>query len=409
MAGELGPLIAELDALTARLEAARPFNIGFPGAIDFDYAPLAPLFAHQLLNNVGDPDIDGIAANHTKAMEREVVSFVADLLRAPADDRWGYVTTGASEGTLYALHLARSLYPGAVIYHSEAAHASVAKAIELLGMPQVVVCADEHGELDYDDLASQIACRRDRPAVVVANIGTTLTEAVDDVRRISAVLDGLAVYRRFVHADAALSGIPLALLDPSQRPGFDFADGADSLIVSGHKFIGSPMPCGVVVVKASHRSRLAPSLAYTGSPDVTITGLRSGHAALVLWYALRRFGIEGLRTRAEQCRELAAYTHGRLVGIGWSAHRHEHAFTVVLKTPPAPVTDRWVLASHGEASHIVCMPGITRKQIDAFVPDLRAAICATPPTATTNNNRRSGLLRRTRPTAPPVAMTGDTR
>src|SRR5262245_29595357 len=107
MTGELEPTLADLEALTTRLDAARPFNIGFPGATDFDYAPLAPLFARQLLNNVGDPDTDGIAVNHTKAMEREVVDFVADLLRAPRDDRWGYVTNGASEGTLYALQLAR--------------------------------------------------------------------------------------------------------------------------------------------------------------------------------------------------------------------------------------------------------------------------------------------------------------
>ncbi len=401
MAGELGPLLAELDALAARLEAARPCNIGFPGATDFDYSALAPLFIHHLLNNVGDPYVDGVAANHTKAMEREVVNFIADLLRAPADDRWGYVTTGASEGTLYALHLARSLHPGAVVYHSDAAHASVAKAVELLAMPSIVVRTNTTGEMDYDDLADQLARRRDRAAVVVATIGTTMTEAVDDVRRITALLDELAMRRRFVHADAALSGIPLALLDPGGRPGFDFADGADSLIVSGHKFIGSPIPCGVVVVKASHRTRLASSLAYTGSPDVTITGSRSGHAPLVLWYALRRLGVEGLRARADDSRALAEYTVQSLVDSGWPAWRRPHAFTVVLDTPPPAVTTTWVLASHGGVSHIVCMPGVTRKQIDAFVADLTAAIQPTP-AATDNNNRRSGLLRRVRTTTSTV-------
>ncbi|SRR6266498_763723 len=401
MAGELGPLLAELDALAARLEAARPCNIGFPGATDFDYSALAPLFIHHLLNNVGDPYVDGVAANHTKAMERVVVNFIADLLRAPADDRWGYVTTGASEGTLYALHLARSLHPGAVVYHSDAAHASVAKAVELLAMPSIVVRTNTTGEMDYDDLADQLARRRDRAAVVVATIGTTMTEAVDDVRRITALLDELAMRRRFVHADAALSGIPLALLDPGGRPGFDFADGADSLIVSGHKFIGSPIPCGVVVVKASHRTRLASSLAYTGSPDVTITGSRSGHAPLVLWYALRRLGVEGLRARADDSRALAEYTVQSLVDSGWPAWRRPHAFTVVLDTPPPAVTTTWVLASHGGVSHIVCMPGVTRKQIDAFVADLTAAIQPTP-AATDNNNRRSGLLRRVRTTTSTV-------
>lgn len=389
--------VAELTRLIRRLEAVRPYNIGFPGAVDFDYDALADLFARHLLNNVGDPYVDGAGHNHTKAMEREVVGIVADLLRAPADDRWGYVTSGGSEGNLYALHLARSLYPDAIAYVSDAAHYSVAKALDLLAIPSVVVRAGDLGEMDYDDLADQVDRHRHRPAVVVATIGTTMTEAVDDVRRIVEVLDVLAVRRRFVHADAALAGIPLALLDPGDRPGLDFVDGADSVTVSGHKFLGSPMPCGVVVVRAGHRTRVSRSVGYTGSPDATIGGSRSGHAPLVLWYALRRHGLAGLRRRASESRELATYAHRLLTDLGWEAFRHEHAFTVVLKTPPEPVASRWVLASSGGWSHIVCMPGIVRAQLEHFVADLRAA--------TTHVTAGNGLVPgpRPAPTAPSVA------
>ena len=47
------------------------------------------------------------------------------------------------------------------------------------------------------------------------------------------------------------------------RPAFDFADGADSIAISGHKSFGSPMPCGVVVVKKSNRDRIARSVAVS--------------------------------------------------------------------------------------------------------------------------------------------------
>jgi histidine decarboxylase len=378
-------MLAELQALAERLNKAKPTSIGFPGAVDFDYSPLATFFTHHMLNNIGDPAVDGRGANHTKSMEREVVALVADLLRAPADDRWGYVTTGASEGNLYALYLARQRHPSGIVYHSRAAHYSVGKALKLLAMPSTVVHADDHGEMDYNDLRAHIESQRDRPAIVVANIGTTMTEAVDDIRRITTILDELGIDQRFVHADAALTGLPLALLEDCPRPGFDFADGADSVIISGHKFIGSPMPCGVVVVKAHHRPDTGPEVAYIGTTDTTITGSRSGHAPLLLWYALRHYGIEGLRTRADHSRKLAAYTHARLADIGWDAFRHEHAFTVVLKTPPPSVTARWVLASSEGWSHIVCMPGITREQIDAFIRDLKVA------TVTENGAARTPL------------------
>ena len=48
--------------------------------------------------------------------------------------------------------------------------------------------ATNSGELDYEDLGEALSKHRDRAAIVVANIGTTMTEAVDDVGRIKAVL-----------------------------------------------------------------------------------------------------------------------------------------------------------------------------------------------------------------------------
>ena len=363
-----------LDELATRLDAVRETNIGWPAASDVDFAALTKFFKRHLLNNLGDPFAVGAYPQHTKDLEAEVVDVLADLMRAPVDDRWGYVTAGAGEGNLYALHLARSLHSKGVVYYSESSHYSVDKAVDLLAMPSIRLRADASGRMDMDDLAGVVASNRDRPAIVVANIGTTMTEAVDDVREIGEVLDSLAVRRRFVHADAALSGIPLSLLDPQTRPGFDFADGTDSMIVSGHKFLGTPIPCGVVLVKASHRVHLTRTGGFIGSPDTTIGCSRSGHAALMIWYVLRRYGVDGLRARADQAREVARYAHRRLVELGWDAWLNQHAFTVVLATPPAPVTQRWTLASTNGRSHIICMPGVTRAQIDAFVGDLQAAM-----------------------------------
>jgi histidine decarboxylase len=391
-----------LEELADLLEMASQTNIGFPAATDIDFGPVTRFFRHRLLNNLGDPFTDGAYPQNTKALEREVVNYLADLMRAPADDRSGYVTSGAGEGNLFALHLARGLYERqAVVYYSSARHFSLDKAVDVLGMSSIVVRADETGRMDLHDLADQVGQHRDRPVVVVANIGTTMTEAVDDVRLITQVLDSLAIRRRFVHADAALAGIPLSLLDPDSRPGFDFADGADSIIVSGHKFLGTPVPCGVVLVKASDRVHLSRSGAFTRSPDTTITSSRSGHAALMLWYVLRRYGIEGLRSRAEQARILAAYTHRRLVDMGWPTIHNPHAFTVVLATPPEPVTRRWTLASTGGWSHIVCMPGVSRAQIDAFVDDLRSSAPPSHLVGARTNGRRSTLLRQATPTNVP--------
>jgi histidine decarboxylase len=388
--------------LAARLDTAPP-AMGFPGAHDIDWQPLAGIFCRGPLNNFGDPWTDGLYPLHAKDFEREAIHSLADLLRAPPDDRWGYVASGATEAILCALELARRLYPDAVVYHSAAAHPAVAKAISLLAMRSVVLRTDDHDQLDYADLAGQVGWRRHRPVVVVATAGTTMCEAVDDLHRIHQLLDRLAVPtgRRFVVVDAALAGIPLATLDPTGRPGFDLADGADAVIISGHKFLATPMPCAALLLRASTRAR-APIVAYTAAADATISSSRHGHAALAIWYALTLLGRDGLAARAQQSRQLAAHLHTRLCQAGWPAWRHPHAITVTLAAPPQPLRERWKLFTHNGRSHIVCTPGTTRDDIDAFCDALATA---SQPTASANGTTRAQVPRQLRGLAPPPTRT----
>src|SRR6185295_8013066 len=137
------------------------------------------------------------------------------------------------------------------------------------------------------------------------------------------------VRKAHIHADAALSGLPLAFMPPNQRPAFDLADGADSISVSGHKFLGSPFPCGIVLTRRSLKDRIGQPVDYIGTPDTTLGGSRSGHAPLLLWYAVNVHGVEGLRHRAHQAQQTAGYAVARLQQIGWPSSRFPYALTVV--------------------------------------------------------------------------------
>ncbi|MEV6632813.1 pyridoxal-dependent decarboxylase [Actinoplanes sp. NPDC051470] len=349
--------------------AARRYDIGFPGATDLGFPALAQILTGQLLNNVGDPWDLGHGRNHTKEIEQQVIATVADLLRAPPS-RWGYLTTGASEGTLHALDAAWLRYRDLVVYTSTSGHYSIVKGARLLKLPVVTVRTDAFGRMDIVDLRAELARRRERSAMIVATAGTTMTEAVDDVAAITDVCDELAVTRRRIHVDAALGGIPYATLPDGVRPSFDFTAGATSMVISGHKFLSTLMPCGVLIYAEPPAATGGGRVAYTGSADSTITGSRSGHTPLLLWWALNTLGPHGLRQRAEASRELATYTHHRLQKIGWPTALNPHAFTVTLDQPPPPVLAKWVLATNGRTAHIVCMPGVTRDQIDEFLNDL---------------------------------------
>ncbi|MFY1597344.1 histidine decarboxylase [Micromonospora sp. WMMD737] len=360
-----------LDRLVHEADATATTSIGFPGAVDLDHSDVITRLGIRLWNNIGDPaDPGGVA--HTRVLERAVVTWVADTLSMPAHDRWGYVTTGGTEGNLSALHAAYRRHPSARVYYSTAAHYSIPKIVRMLGVQGVIVNALPDGEMDYGHLAMQVRRRRRWPAIVVATAGTTMTEAVDDTTRIRAILDEHGV-EAHVHVDAALSGIPLAL---DGRLRLDDSAGIGSIAISGHKFLGVPTPCGVVLIRDSLRKPVD-HVPYINTGDTTVTGSRCGLAAALLWHAIATHGREGHRWRATQARRLAAYATDQLTAIGWPAWRHPHAFTVVMPTPPKQVCKKWLLASDGDTSHIICAPGISTGQIDAFVADLAAA--APPP------------------------------
>jgi histidine decarboxylase len=346
----------------------RAFNLAFPGATDLTYPRLADILTTQLLNNIGDPWEAGHGRNHTKAYERDVIDRLGAVFNAPPG-RWGYVTTGSTEGTLHALDEASTTFPDLVVYTSCAAHYSVTKAARLLRLPLVLIRTDPAGRIDIDDLRGELARRRHRPAMIVATAGTTMSEAVDDVAAIATLCDDLAMHRRRIHVDAALSGLPLALLAAHDRPQFDFNAGATSMVVSGHKFFSTLMPCAVLLY--AHRpTGTGGRVAYIGSSDTTITGSRSGHTPLLLWWSLTGQGLDGHHRRAQTARDLATYTHDKLLSLGWAAHRNPHAFTVTLAHPTAALAHPWVLGGDRHNAHIITMPGIQQAWIDEFLTDL---------------------------------------
>lgn len=357
--------------LLAQVQLNTTNFMGYPVSKDFDFTELMP-FLHYPMNNLGDPFVACTYAVGSREMEKEVIAFFASLFRAEADDWWGYVTNGGSEGNLYGLYLARELHPKGMVYYSEATHYSVQKNIHLLNMPNIVISTQENGEINYEDLEDTIRMNRHMPVIIMANIGTTMTEARDDIGKIKAILKKLAIKNHYIHADGALSGSYSAFIEP--RPAFDFADGADSIAISGHKFFGSPMPCGVVVAKKSNRDRIARSVAYIGSVDTTITGSRNGHSPLFLWYTLKKYGVEGLRKRALHSLAIAAYAEEKLKEIGVAAWRNPNTITVNFPSPSLTIRQKWQLASENGGSHIICMPNVQKEQIDQLIAEMAAEL-----------------------------------
>ncbi|NNF15101.1 MAG: histidine decarboxylase [Gammaproteobacteria bacterium] len=359
-----------LDALRERLDQDAVFELGYPVAFDINHARLAP-FLNYNINNIGDPFQRGHYRLNTHEFEREVLEFFAQAARAPADDWWGYVTNGSTEGNLYGLYLARESLPNGIVYFSQDSHYSVRKNLHFLNMRHIMIRSQPHGEIDYEDLRESIKIRRDAQPIVFANVGTTMKEARDNVGIIRSILDELAIEQSYLHSDAALCGAYCAYLEP--RPSWDFADGADSISISGHKFLGAPVPCGIALARRRNVERIAHAVAYIGTVDTTVTGSRNGLSPLMLWHTIRSLGKAGLRERVEHALQMAAYTETTFRQVGIDAWRNPQALTVVFPSPAQSVCTKWQLASNEGISHVICMPHVTRAQIDKLRDDIVVA------------------------------------
>ena len=350
--------------IKTEFELLSPFSAGYPVNQDFDYSDLYPLLGFAA-NNIGDPFGHSRYQSNTHETEREVVRTVAELMRLPADEAWGYVTAGGTEGNMYGIYVGREMLREPIAYFSQDTHYSVVKILHVLKVRNIMIRSQDNGEMDYDDLRESLAINRDAPALIIANIGTTMKGAVDNLDRIGEIIDDLALTRTYIHADAALSGMILPFVDDPQPFGFD--SGIDSVAVSGHKLIGSPVPCGVVVTRKEYTAQIGRAIEYVGALDTTLLGSRNAITPVIIWYALTKHGEEGFRKMVARMLDTAQYAVDKFNEHGIPAWRARNSATVIFPRPADVVLFEWQLAPLDDIAHLITMPHVTREMVDQVI------------------------------------------
>ncbi|MDC0253709.1 histidine decarboxylase [Bacteriovoracales bacterium] len=341
--------------------------LGYPCNGKFDYRSLYP-FLDYPLNNVGDPFVSSNFALNTHNIEREVIEIFQDLTKADKSETWGYCTNGGTEGNMYGLFLAREIHPNAIVYYSDETHYSVNKIIKCLNIKSTRVKALPKGEMDLNHLNQLLYDNQNKPAIIVCNVGTTMKGAIDDLKGIRNALKKNNIKRSYIHADAALSGMILPFVKDPQS--WSFADGIDSISISGHKMIGSPIPCGIVLAKSENIDHISQEVEYVGSKDTTIPGSRNAISPVFLWYQLKKLGFIGFQRMIKKCFDVADFSIKMFKAYGIEAWRHNNSVTVVFKRPSDYLIKKWQLAVNGETAHIITMPHVTKRKIVSFVKEI---------------------------------------
>jgi aromatic-L-amino-acid decarboxylase len=255
----------------------------------------------------------------------ELEELVTDWMRQMTglSESWsGVIQDTASTCTLVALMSARerasnySLVRGGlqgeahplIVYVSNHSHSSVEKAALLAGFGRAnlrFIDADDSYAMKPDSLLRAVQtdlAAGFTPCAVVATTGTTTTTALDPVKAIAEIA---REHNLWLHVDSAMAGSAMIL--PECRWMWDGLEGADSIVMNPHKWLGAAFDCSLYFVRdPEHLIRvMSTNPSYLQSAvDGDVKNLRDWgiplgrrFRALKLWCLIREQGVEKLQAR----------------------------------------------------------------------------------------------------------------
>ena len=358
--------------LHAKMHLAHENHLGYPYNLSFTPG-VPPELGQYPINNLGDPYAGSHYGAEVRVEERVAIAWLMRLWGChDLTDYWGSVGARGTEGNLWGIYLGREMLPRAVMLYGDDAHYSLPKAARILRIPAVPVKSQPNGEMDMGDFALQLALLQGKPVIVALTCGTTMKGAHDDIGGVlrALVAAGYDQNSRYVHIDGALNAMVLPFLHQAPtdiQP--SFASGIDSISTSGHKMIGTPMPCGALVCRKRHADRIAQAIAYLRSNDTTLMGSRNGHAVLAIWARLTGHGYGGFAHDALRCTQRAQKLAATLRDLGADVLCNPHSLTVVFPMPSEPIIKTYQLACHAGQAHAIIMPNVTEALLARFVGD----------------------------------------
>jgi aromatic-L-amino-acid decarboxylase len=320
-----------LGAILGRLAPAfaKSYNTAGPGYLAYIpgggvyAAALADFLAAATNRYVG---VTG-AAPVLAQVEETAVSWLCGLMGLPAGAR-GILTSGGSLSNFSAIVTARHErlgedFQNGVIYFSDQTHYCVTKAARLAGFPRAALRSlptDARFRLVPQTLEEAI--REDhshgrRPFLVVANVGTTNTGAVDPL---PAVLRIAREHGLWVHADAAYGGF--FRLAPGGDALLRGIEEADSITLDPHKGLFLPYGLGALLVRDGTALARAHRESASYVQDVAEAGslgfadlspeLSRDFRGLRVWLPLVLHGVAAFREQLAEKLALARWAYEQL-------------------------------------------------------------------------------------------------
>ena len=278
----------------------------------------ASIIAEQLVNYMATNCMLWQTSPAATELEERMIQWLGQAFGLPARFT-GLIQDTASSATLAAVLTMREKVlnwkglnqglkhsPQLRIYASKENHSSIEKAVKLSGIgfdnlrfPRTL----PNRSLDPVSLREMIIEDLDagyKPAGLVLCVGGTATGAIDSLAEPIQIAKEFDLY---THVDAAWAGS--AMLCPEFRYLWKGVEGADSIVVNPHKWLGMQLECSIqFLADPSLQLRtvgLRPDYLRTKGEDsisnlseLAIT-LGRRFRALKVWFTMRAYGLSGLR------------------------------------------------------------------------------------------------------------------
>ncbi|MBR9864021.1 MAG: aspartate aminotransferase family protein [Rhodobacteraceae bacterium] len=280
----------------------------------------ASMIAEQLTNAIASQCMLWQTSPAATEIEEVMIDWLRQAMGLPEPFK-GVIQDSASSATLSAVLTMRERATGFTgndqglsgqgrlrIYCSAQVHSSVDKACWVAGIGQEnLVKIPTNAEYQMDPEALQAAISADRaaghiPAGLVLCTGGTSIGACDDLPPLIKIAKAEGLY---THLDAAWAGS--AMICPEFRPLWAGAEDCDSIVFNPHKWLGANFDCSIQFLRDADIQRRTMGLrpSYLETPQAQeITNfnewtvpLGRRFRALKLWFLIRAYGLEGLRSR----------------------------------------------------------------------------------------------------------------
>ncbi|HOW30673.1 MAG TPA: aminotransferase class I/II-fold pyridoxal phosphate-dependent enzyme [Bacteroidales bacterium] len=269
-------------------------------------------------------------------LEERVMDWLKLMTGLPQS--WsGVIQDTASTSTLAAILSAREKYSGfgvnnagfagyegLRVYCSTETHSSIEKAVKIAGIGRqnlVKVQVDDQFRMDVKALRKAITGDLEaglKPCCVVATLGTTGSTSVDPLSEIAGIC---REFNLWLHVDAAYGGT--ALLLPEYRWMTEGIERADSIVFNPHKWMFTNFDCSAYFVKDKESLirtfEILPEYLKTATRgqvnDYRDWGVPLGRRfrALKLWFVIRSFGVDGLKSRISEHIEMAKWFERQVI------------------------------------------------------------------------------------------------